>query len=257
MTKQELMAHRLNSYSQIENLMAMHTYYHAAVQNREELTTIWSTKRAGEVIWSQNFGRWKTLDNLMTLYANDNWYPTALALKASIAEARPELAKEIYELDGRAMTEMPVHVLASPIIEIAEDGMSAKGVWYTPGFALRHDHIRGTAGVMWMWEKYGADFVFENGQWKFLRLLICMDMATGADKGDWTKPMVSQGPPTEEKKEVEEKDGKKAKSPAMGGGVNVPPDGPGRYKNYSPTRIPVDMPPIPWPYKTEHDVEPY
>lgn len=256
MTELELMAHRLNSYSQIENLMSMHTYYHAAVQNREELTEIWSIQRADEVVWSQNFGRWETLDHLMTLYANDNWYPTALALKASIAEARPELAHEIYELDGRAMTEMPVHVLTSPIIEIAEDGMSAKGVWYTPGFALRHDHIKGTAGVMWMWEKYGADFVFENGQWKFLHLLICMDMTTIADTGDWTKPMVSMEPSKEEKKS-EKKDDKKAKSPAMGGGVNIPPDAPGRFQNYSPLRIPRDMPPIPWPYRNEAEVEYY
>ena len=257
MTELELMAHRLNSYSEIENLMALHTYYHASVQNREELLNCWSQTRPDEVVWSQNFGRWVSMDHLMPLYGNDNWYPTGLSLKAQIAEAHPEIAEEIYNLDGRALTEMPVHVLASPIIEIAEDGMHARGVWYTPGFALRHDFIKGGASVMWMWEKYGADFIYENGQWRFLHLLICMDMVCGADNGDWSKPAPPMGPPPEEKKEApkeEPEDGKKkAKSPAMGGGVNVPPDEPSRYKNYSATRIPTEMPPLPRPYKNEAD----
>ena len=150
---------------------------------------------------------------------------------------------------------MPVHVLASPIIGLAEDGPHARGVWYTPGFALRHDYIRDNASGMWMWEKYGADFIYENGHWRFLHLLICMDMVTGADTEDWTKPAAPMEPPPEEKKEEPEEKGgkKKAKSPAMGGGVNVPPDEPGRYSNYSTTRIPTEMRPFPKPYRNEAD----
>lgn len=251
MTELELRAHRLDAYSAIENVMSLHAYYHAACQNREELLNCWSAERAPEVIWSQNFGRWQGMDKLMPLYAGDNKYTDAEWLKSKIVKARPELEPVIKDLDGRALSEMPVHCLASPIIEVSADGMSAKGVWYTPGFALRHDYISGTAGVIWMWEKYGGDFVYENGEWRFLKLLICMDMVAGGDTGDWTKPPVGpQGPPPEETNDEDDPDGKRGKSPAQGGGVSVPADEPGRYKNYSPTRIPTESPQLPEPFES-------
>lgn len=256
MTGLELKAHRLDAYSEIENLMSRHTYYHAMCHNREELNELWSIERGDEVIWSQNFGRWIGLGKLMPLYAGDNKYTDAEWLKEKIVKARPELADAIKDIDGRGMAEMPVHILASPIIEISEDGMSAKGVWYTPGFALRHDYVADTANISWMWEKYGGDFVFENGQWRFLRLLICMDMSCGAT-GDWTKPRMPMGPPPDEKPDKDDPDGKRGKSPAMGGGVSVPADEPGRYKDFSGARIPVEMPRIPEPFKSLEDTWSY
>lgn len=152
--------------------MSSHAYYHCADQNREELLNCWSKTRGPEVIWSQNFGRWQGMHKLMPMYAGDNKYTDAEWLKSKIIKAHPEMEAEIKDLDGRALAEMPVHTLASPIIEVSADGMSAKGVWYTPGFALRHDYVNGTANVMWMWEKYGGDFIYEEGEWRFLRLLI-------------------------------------------------------------------------------------
>lgn len=252
MTELELLAHRLEAYSEIENLMSRHTYYHAMCHNREELLNCWTLERPEEVIWSQNFGRWQGMDKLMAMYAGDNKYTDAEWLKGKIYKARPELEEVIKDIDGRGLSEMPVHVLGSPIIEISADGMSAKGVWYTPGFALRHDYVKDSAGVSWMWEKYGGDFIYENGQWRFLRLLICMDMSTNGDTGDWTKPRMPMGPPPEEEPQEHDEDdpdGKRGKSPAMGGGVSVAADEPGRFKDYSATRIPVEMPKIPEPYE--------
>lgn len=151
------------------------------------------------------------------MYAGDNKYTDAEWLKSKIIKAHPEMEEAIKDLDGRALAEMPMHVLASPVIEIAEDGMSAKGLWYTPGFALRHDYVKGTVDVAWMWEKYGGDFVYENGEWRFLRLLICMDMSTG-EPNSWTEPRPPMGPPPEEEEfDPDDPDGKRGKSPAMGG----------------------------------------
>ena len=254
MTELELRAHKIDAVHQIENLMSLHTYYHAACQNREELDNCWSHERESEVIWSQNFGRWQGLNNkLYPMYAGDNKYTDAEWLKGKIVKARPELADVIKDIDGRGLSEMPVHTLASPIIIISDDGMSAKGEWYTPGFALRHDYIHDTASVSWMWERYGGDFVFENGEWRFLRLLICMDMSTNGDTGDWTKPRAPMGPPPEEEEHDEDDpDGKRGKSPAMGGTVNVEKDEPGRFTDYKPLRLPERgiMPPLPEPFES-------
>ena len=128
--------------------------------------------------------------------------------------------------------------------------MSAKGLWYTPGFALRHDYVKGTVDVAWMWEKYGGDFVYENGEWRFLRLLICMDMSTG-EPNSWTEPRPPMGPPPEEEEfDPDDPDGKRGKSPAMGGGVSVEKDEPGRYTDYKPTRIPTETPKLPEPFES-------
>jgi len=44
-----------------------------------------------------------------------------------------------------------------------------------------------------MWEKYGADFVWENGEWKFLHIQIGMDIM--ADYGQsWAEPKPMGGP---------------------------------------------------------------
>lgn len=251
MTELELRAHKIEAVGAIENLMALHSYYHAADMNREELDNCWSQEREAEVIWSQNFGRWQGLrKKLYPLYAGDNKYTDAEWLKSKIIKAHPEMEEAIKDLDGRALAEMPVHVLASPVIEIAEDGMSAKGLWYTPGFALRHDYVKGTVDVAWMWEKYGGDFVYENGEWRFLRLLICMDMSTG-EPNSWTEPRPPMGPPPEEEEfDPDDPDGKRGKSPAMGGGVSVEKDEPGRYTDYKPTRIPTETPRLPEPFES-------
>ena len=268
MTELELRAHKIEAVGAIENLMALHSYYHAADMNREELDNCWSQEREAEVIWSQNFGRWQGLrKKLYPMYAGDNKYTDAEWLKSKIIRAHPEMEEAIKDLDGRALAEMPVHVLASPVIEIAEDGMSAKGLWYTPGYALRRNYLQDTASACWMWEKYGADFVWENGEWKFLHIQIGMDIM--ADYGQsWAdpKPMGGPGgpppaggpggPPPEEAKPAKKeapvgKDGKKLKvAPSMGGGMACPPDGPGKYSVYSRTRIPTEYPKIPEPYTT-------
>lgn len=117
MTELELRAHRIEAVGAIENLMSLHAYYHAADQNREELLNCWSQTRGPEVIWSQNFGRWQGMHKLMPMYAGDNKYTDAEWLKSKIVKAHPEMEDEIKDLDGRALAEMPVHTLASPVIE--------------------------------------------------------------------------------------------------------------------------------------------
>ena len=78
MTELELRAHKIEAVGAIENLMALHSYYHAADMNREELDNCWSQEREAEVIWSQNFGRWQGLrKKLYPMYAGDNKYTDA------------------------------------------------------------------------------------------------------------------------------------------------------------------------------------
>ena len=57
-----------------------------------------------------------------------------------------------------------VHALASPVIEVAKDGKTAKAVWMSPG--LETYSIEGKYEARWAWVKYACDFIKEDEHWK-------------------------------------------------------------------------------------------
>lgn len=61
---------------------------------------------------------------------------------------------------------MPIHLLTTPIIEVARDGKTAKGVWVAAGLLLRKDRQTGEPKATWEWDRYGIDWVKEDGQWR-------------------------------------------------------------------------------------------
>jgi hypothetical protein len=85
---------------------------------------------------------------------------------AAVSKLYPEI-KNSKENIG-AGSEFAMHTQTTPIIIIAGDGKTAKGIWYSPGIGL-NAQINGTTvnyGGTFFWEKYGADFMKENGVWK-------------------------------------------------------------------------------------------
>ncbi len=146
-----LEAHRIASIPQIENLMAKHSYYHAANMNSNELEDLWSKQQPEEITWQQNFGMWKSMDHIYKYYGEGHDV-TGEALREQIIEAKPELKEELMapDIDVRRLVEMPTHTLTTSIIEVAEDGMSAKGLWYTPGYALRRNYLQESASAAWI-----------------------------------------------------------------------------------------------------------
>ena len=77
--------------------------------------------------------------------------------------------------DGDEDDEIPgimcVHTFSTPVIEIAEDGQTARGVWLSSGTENfgDGDHIqneldRGFEG--WAWSMYAFDFIKIDGEWK-------------------------------------------------------------------------------------------
>jgi hypothetical protein len=61
------------------------------------------------------------------------------------------------------------HTLASPIIQIAGNGMTAKATWASPGFECALELKKGRPPfAAWCWGKYGMDFIKnpKTGEWK-------------------------------------------------------------------------------------------
>jgi hypothetical protein len=84
---------------------------------------------------------------------------------------------------------MAVHTLTLPVIEVAGDGKTAKGVWTGNGFLVMPDKETGKVKdkASWEWDKYGIDFVKEDGKWKLWHYHVYRFFRTGWDKGltDW------------------------------------------------------------------------
>ena len=128
MTGFELRAHRIAAINEVENLMARHIYYHACCFNEEELNDIWTKLQPDEAAWKQNFGWWLTMDHIYPYYAPESAKIRGENIRLELMEAKPELAERLKAIDGRKLSEMSTHVLSSSVIEIAEDGMSARGL---------------------------------------------------------------------------------------------------------------------------------
>jgi len=61
-----------------------------------------------------------------------------------------------------------MHTMFTPVIEIAGDGQTAKGVWDSFGPEVQGPNDEGG----WFQAKYGVDFVKENGVWKIWHLQV-------------------------------------------------------------------------------------
>ena len=127
----------------------------------------------------------------------------------------PELAdkkdSEIWGV-GTAM----VHTISTPVIELAEDEKTAKGMFYSMGACTEIDREKGPKAY-WVWEKYAVDFVKEADGWKIWHMVIMTDFKTPVGQ-NWAS-------------------------------VNLAPTG-AYYSAYTPEITPQEGVPVPKPYST-------
>lgn len=131
---------------------------------------------------------------------NDGWYAGAEAIggyyqaihdrNVLIAEL---LQKRLPEkLGGKTADEIfgiglfRVYPISCPIIEIAEDGKTAKGLWYCQG--ARADVKSCGPTSSWTWGYYAADFVREGDEWKIWHLQCVNDVDSTCGQS-WGRPL--------------------------------------------------------------------
>jgi hypothetical protein len=90
--------------------------------------------------------------------------------------------------------QMQLHTLTTQVIEVAEDGRTARGVWVSPGVETAPPPPPPPPGAPypppgvplppagdpafaefradWAWCKYGCDFILENGVWKIWHMHV-------------------------------------------------------------------------------------
>jgi len=235
-------ADRAMATLEVQNAYSKHAYYHTIGAHCEEMADIW-VKEDGEFAGTARWTRMGTMiEEGITLikkhYCTDNEESKKQKLEA-ISKVYPEV-KNVPENIGIGYG-YTIHTQTTPIIEIAGDGKTAKGIWYSPGIGTNVEIRNGKPEISggWFWEKYAVDFAKEDGKWKIWHLVNVMDPTPFS----WGAQQERQGrgaPPAEA--------GQGQQGRGEGGdGLKPAPD---PYESWSPTSKPRIYPRFPEPYYT-------
>jgi len=215
--------------SEVQNCFSKHAYYHAWGFHRAEMEDIWVKKDGAynkTVAWTNN--GLVGYDAIWKFYVTDKENTLKKNLE-DISKIYPEI-KNVPENLG-AGGEWACHMQDTPIIEVAGDGKTAKGIWFTPG--VRNTAVINNGKVeiqgAWFMERYAVDFVKEDGKWKIWHF---------QNLGDPTPP--GWGAETAMGASV-------TQETAQAEGRALPKDIP---PSWSPTTVPVLYPKFPEPYYT-------
>lgn len=80
---------------------------------------------------------------------------------------------------------MHLYTCDTPIVEVAEDGRTAQGVWTSSGAETWREGDEKPQGY-WRWGKYALDFIQENGVWKIWKMRFYPYFMTKFDES-WTQ----------------------------------------------------------------------
>ncbi|MBN1628925.1 MAG: nuclear transport factor 2 family protein [Thermoleophilia bacterium] len=220
----EQKAQRALDVLEVQNCMSRHAYYHGAGMHAEELEKNW-VKKTPNPTFAMNFGKWVGYESIKKCYVDAGPIINGAGLEA-LSRQFPDI--EVKE-ENMGIGNLVIHAQTTPIIEIAGDGQTAKGIWVTPGVVtLPFPQLQ----AWWMWEKYGADFVKEEGEWRMWHLAMFTDF--GVPMGE---PILSN-------------QANGADAMVMPPGVPEPDEKFEMYKMYSPYTKPVLLPRLPEPYET-------
>jgi len=208
----------LEDVREITNMMGRYIYKHEVHKDTEFLKTIFAER--DDISWEvANFGVFYTQKGVKrTLDAHSGIFSKGTQKESFMSQPGT----------------MIMHTLTTPVIEVAGDGKTAKGVWISPGHETGIDEKTGKPRGMWCWTKYGCDFVKEKGKWKLWHYHVYRIFRTPYDM-DWALEY-------EPKKEAANK------------GFSGPggkPDFPTTYDNPYTTKYVAQMVPAPPdPYET-------
>ena len=105
---------RVWAVEQIKDLMSRRAMYSANEERARELDELWVSQSAHQATASfgRNYGYYVGLDAIRSYYVDAH-------------------QKRIDALNGVGY--MECHAVSSPYVELAEDGQSARGLWYSIG----------------------------------------------------------------------------------------------------------------------------
>jgi len=163
---------------EVQNVFSKHAYYHQVGQFCEEMTDLW-VKEDGAYAATTKWTNGTLVQEPYSMIKENYCTGHYTAMQKTLAELSKKVpsVKNVPE-NITAGTEYVMHTQETPVIEVAGDGKTAKGMWYSIGQGVRgsiSEDGKATKTTEWMWEKYAVDFVKEDGKWKMWHLVNMMD----------------------------------------------------------------------------------
>lgn len=209
-----LEAERALAQGAVQNLIGRYSYYHLAnMYDDKRYLALYANGDPGLKIQVSSRGIWEGPD-----------------------AAQRMLHSYLQQSGGKYVGDMSFHPVASPVVEVAGDGQTARGVWLSPGAEA---HVEPGADshafAGWIFVKYCADFKKINGEWKIWHQLVHGMMVTTYDRS-WVEKQPTLPP-----------------RPALTGpyAPNRPADPPAELYSTTTTQHLVPEPPL--PYETWND----
>lgn len=157
----ETRAQRAEAYMEIKNVWAAHAYCYRAQQQRYEIENFWA-KEHDDIMYAHGNMAFVGKETVLNYYAKGNEVMNEGKLKLA-CELFPDKIENNPENIG--VGDLVARLQATPYIQIAKDGKTAKGIWYVLGYNVEMDR-KGEPDVMLLLGKECVDFIKENDGWK-------------------------------------------------------------------------------------------
>lgn len=145
-------------------------------------------------------------------------------------EGIKKLFGDIYDQDEETYKGiMLIHYLTTPSIVVAEDGNTARGLWWTPGIETIKREKGSKPEAAWCFGAYANDFIIENDKWKIWHMRFILTSKCSYKDG-W----------------ADDEEGYRKTAP-------VNKELPETWNPYSKTYIQESIPMTPEPYETWND----
>lgn len=166
---------RLEAAQACQNLMSTYEYLHSAYMNAE-IAHLFADR--DDVICNMPFG---------------SWYGKDAAKRCFGLMFEGELTA--HDRSG----ELVEHHLTTPIIEVAADGQTAKGTWWSPGHEAHTFHwLEGDPKIeFWYYCRYETDFIKTDEGWRIWHLnvhqIYCAEVGKTIFDGAPQEPPIPEG----------------------------------------------------------------
>lgn len=180
---------------EVQNVFSKHCYYHEAGMHRAEMEDIW-VKKDGEFAatakWQQPMGINEGYEAIWQFYVLNKEKSNQQILD-QISAIYPEIENKPENLGIGG--EWASHTQSTAVIEVAGDGKTAKGIWESPGLHMQAQIGNGKVSKQggWFWEKYAADFVKEDGEWKIWHIAMYYENTPPSWNADTNSYEMSSG----------------------------------------------------------------
>jgi hypothetical protein len=135
---------------EVKSAMYRHAHYYTNNLREREIDELWVKKpeNAATASYGRNWGYYVGMDEIKKYYLDNN------------------------PIGDGCMLFQPV---STDLIHVANDGKTARGMWYSMGHITVVED--GVTNAEWLFERVCADFVKEDDDWKIWHLFIGTDVA--------------------------------------------------------------------------------